>query len=412
MAKNFASLYAGGNDSMAIEQKFFIKEESVRGTLIACTGADYFYTLQGGSVTFAQALNPSGHRSGRHMNNTIKDKKTCEWSIPTYINIKSGNVQGTGALEAGISLLWEALLGRKTVPGGVVFDSATAPAKTFSLFNCGDVWSEQVRGAFVQQAEISLPGDGQSQITWSGNAKDRFLVGIGKSVVDNTANTVELQAGEARRFPVGALVMIVKSDGTTRSTDTATPRTVTASDTTTDIVTLSGAVLTDADGSGVGAPIYLAYWEPSTISGGIDEPQTGLVGSIAIDEYPSLACVRSATITIANNHELVNYCFGSDSLSGPLFIPGARMQTTVSLEMNLNAAMVEYLNKLSEFIGNSIDLVVGDNTKRHLKIEMPKVIFSIPAISVPESGSIPVTVEGTAYQTALDAADEITVSYL
>lgn len=410
MSKNFASIYAGGNDSTAVDQMFFIKEETTRGTLIACTGADYFYTLQGGSVTFAQALAPSGHRSGRHMQNTVKEKKTCEWSIPTYINIDSDAVQGTAELEAGISLLWESLLGRKTVPAGVLFDAVTAPAKTFSLFHIGDAWSEQVRGGFVQQGEISLPGDGQSQITWSGNAKDRFLVGIGKSITANAANEVTLAAGEARRFPVGSLVMIVKSNGTTRSTDTATPRTVTASNTGTDVVTLSGAVLTDADGTV--NPVYLAYWEPSTITSGIDEPQTGLVGTVAIDTFPSAACVRNATITINNNHELVNYCFGADSLSGPLYIPGSKLEVTVSMEMNLNAKMVEYLNKLNTFLGNAIEITVGDLAARYFKVDLPKVIFSIPAISVPESGSIPVTFEGTAYQTALDTGDEITVSYL
>jgi hypothetical protein len=48
---------------------------------------------------------------------------------------------------------------------------------------------------------------------------------------------------------------------------------------------------------------------------------------------------------------------------------------------------------------------------RFLEIDLPKVIFQVPSIDVPETGSIPVSFEGTAYQTALDAADEIVVSY-
>jgi len=42
---------------------------------------------------------------------------------------------------------------------------------------------------------------------------------------------------------------------------------------------------------------------------------------------------------------------------------------------------------------------------------MPRVIFDVPSISVPETGSIQVTLKGMALQSTLDAADEVTVSY-
>jgi hypothetical protein len=67
---------------------------------------------------------------------------------------------------------------------------------------------------------------------------------------------------------------------------------------------------------------------------------------------------------------------------------------------------------LKDFSGEDIEVILGDSTGRHLKIDLPKVIFPIPEIAVPETGSIPVSFTGTANQTALDAADEITLSYL
>jgi hypothetical protein len=45
-------------------------------------------------------------------------------------------------------------------------------------------------------------------------------------------------------------------------------------------------------------------------------------------------------------------------------------------------------------------------------MEVPKAIFPVPEIPVPDTGTIPVTFTGNAYQTTLDAADEVTVSFL
>ena len=39
-------------------------------------------------------------------------------------------------------------------------------------------------------------------------------------------------------------------------------------------------------------------------------------------------------------------------------------------------------------------------------------IFNVPAIPVPDTGSVPVSFEGMALQTALEAADEVTVTYI
>jgi len=83
----------------------------------------------------------------------------------------------------------------------------------------------QARGCFVQGANMTLPGDGEATIEWSGSGKDALYVGrIGKSVTNNTGgNTITLVSGDGAQFKkaIGALVMIVEADGTTRSADTS-----------------------------------------------------------------------------------------------------------------------------------------------------------------------------------------------
>jgi len=411
MSKNYASIYANTGDSSALNQKFYLKEEGTKGVLALPAAADYFYALSGGSLSFSQPINPSPHRSGRHNNNFIKEKKVLEWSLPTMVNIDTSVAAGTTELETALRVLWKSLLGKETVSSGVSYDSSTEPSITFSLFEVGDKWAKQAYGCFVDSCEVSLPGDGQSQLSWSGMGVESYLVGIGKSTVDNDGgNTITLQSGEGKRFPVGARVMIVEADGTTRSADTTAGSARKVTSVTGDVVTVDGSVLADADGSGT--PIYLCYYEPVTTgSEGIDNPQTGLVGTFTSTSIPGNPCVRSASVKIANGHEVVNYCWGTDAASGAIFVPASRLEVDVSIELNLSHDMVEFYNAVQQFEAQDLNFKLGDTGTRHLEIDLPKVVFNVPSIDVGENGSIPVSFEGKAYQSSLDAADELVVSY-
>jgi hypothetical protein len=411
MSKNYASIYSNSGDSSALNQRFYLKEETIKGTFVLPLSSDYFYALAGGSISFSQPIISSPHRSGRHNNNTIKEKKALEWSLPTMVNIDTAAAQGTSALESALRVLWKSLLGRETIPGEVQYDSATDPSITFSIMEVGDKWAKQAFGCFVDACEISLPGDGQSQLNWSGMGVESYLVGIGKSTLDNNAGqTVTVQSGEGKRFPVGARVMLVEADGSTRSADTVAGSARKVVSVSGDVVTLDGAALADADGSST--PIYLCYFEP-VLAGteGIDNPQTGLQGTFTSSSIPGNPCIRSATISVANGHEIVNYCWGTDTASGSIFVPASRLEVSVSIELNLNHELVEFYNAVQSFEAQDLNFKLGDTALRFLEIDLPRVVFQVPSIDVPETGSIPVSFEGTAYQSALDAADEIVVSY-
>ena len=86
MAKNFATIYATGNDSSALSQKFFIKEESAKGVLATPTGADFIYH-QGGSVNSTQPIESSPYKSGRHNTSVIAGKYENEWTLSKFWDI-------------------------------------------------------------------------------------------------------------------------------------------------------------------------------------------------------------------------------------------------------------------------------------------------------------------------------------
>ena len=410
MAKNYASIYNSANDSIALEQKFYLKAETTRGEMVFPVGTDHFLSIPGGTITFEQAFESNMQRSGRHHTSLIKKKKTTNWSLSTYFNIDTTlGAAGAAEIDPALRVLWTSLLGREQVPGGLVYDAADAPNITFTLLEVGDKWARQSPGAFAMGGNVQLPGDGEATIEWTGNAKTAYFIGMGKTVTDNSAgNTITLEAGQGERFQVGGAIMAIEADGVTRSADTpdGTPRKITGI--VGDVLTVDGAPFADLDGSL--ADIYITYYEPENPVA-IDNSVTGLIGSVSIAGLTN-QCVRSFGMNIQNNHELREDCYGSDGLAGTLFVPGDRLTVETNMTLNMNHAIAGFFNRRVAFETENITAILGDSAGRHFKAELPKVQFNVPGFSVPDTGSIPVEFSGTAFQTALDAADEITASYL
>lgn len=411
MAKNYANIYNSTNDSISLEQRFYIKEEVTRGTMVYPATTDFFFTLPGGAINFEAPFESSMQRSGRHHSTSIEQKNSTAWNFSTYFNIDTSVAAGVTEIDPAMRVLWKSLLGNEDTTTGIVYDASEDPDITFTLMEVGDKWSRQTVGAFVNSNNLQLPGDGQATCEWAGNSGESYLIGIGKSEAANTGNDIVVGSGESWRFEVGGAVMVVKDDGTTRSTDTpdGSPRLITAINNGTDTITLGGAALTDVDGST--NPIYLVYYEPDDASiSAINDIQTGLVGSISLTGLGT-TCFRSLGLNIQNNHELVDYCYGTKNLSGKYFVPGDRLTVELSLSFNLSDEMVEFLHKVKEFQGQVIQAILGDATTRHLQIDIPKGIFNYPGFSLPDTGSIPVEFSGTAFESAFQAEDEITVSF-
>jgi hypothetical protein len=412
MAKNYAALYNNTGVSTALEQRFYIKQETTKAELIAPTDADFFYTLPGGSVEFTQPFESSPHRSGRHHLDKIMKKKECSWSIPTYFNIDTAlGSPGVAEIDPAIRALFLSLCGVEDTTTGIKFTIGT-PDTSFSVFEVGDRMAKQTRGGFVQAATLNFPGDGEANAEWTGNAKDTIYVGMGKSTANNSGgNTVTLVTGDGAQFlkSIGGLVMLIEADGLTRSADTpnGSPRKIT--NVVGDVITLDGSALADADGSGLNAPVYLTYYEPATPTA-INDPQTGLTGSMTISGLSSF-CARNISLTIANDHELINYCYGKDSLSDQLFVPGTRLTAGIEFEANLDKNMFKFFQKLQNFESQVLEIILGSATGRRLDIDIPRAFFEVPAIPYPESGSVPITFSGICYQTVLDAADEISLHF-
>lgn len=412
MAKNFASLYNSGNVSNALESSFFVKEETTRGVLEIPLDADAVRVLAGSSLNLTQAKESSPQRSGRHNDDVTLGKKLTEWSIPAFVNIDTAVAQGVTELDQAMRTLLKSTFGRETTPAAVIYDAATAPDITFTVMENGDIMAKQSAGCFVNSMSLDAPGDGTAQYEFAGQGKDTVYAGICKTeVVNDAGNDITVLAADKDKIEAGALVMLIKADGVTRSADTpnGSPRRVTSVDATGLIITVDGAVLADADGSG--ADLFLAYYEPETPTS-IKGIQTGLVGSITIDNIPNLGCVRSFNLSIENNHTIFDDCYGESGLGGSLFAPGGRFDVSVEMELLLDAGKVGYLINKKQFTSDDITFILGDASTRHVWINMPKVIFDLPEVPTPDDGVVPINLNGgMAFETDYLLGDEISYQY-
>jgi len=411
MAKNFATIYNDTGDSSAQIQSFFIKEETVRGTFAVPVGTDFLFTLSGGSTNFSQPKFSSPHRSGRSHLGVIREKTETSFSIPTYFNIDT-TLGAAAAAEVDLAYRWlhKSLFGTEDLAAGALYSAGT-PDTTATILENGDKFSKQTVGCFIDSATMEFPGDGQANSTWEGMAKTSNLIGVAKATaVDHGgANTIILTAGEGVRMRVGGVIMLIEADGLTRSADTpdGAPRNITSL--TGDTIIVDGAVLADANGT---PGLYCCYYEPENIVG-TNDPQVGLEGSLTFAGFSGLGCFRSASLSFSNNHTMKDNCYGEEGLGGALFTPGGRFDISLSAEINMNHELLGFLNTIrDDDAGQDIQLILGDATTRHLQIDMDRVIFSIPEVSIPESGDIPVTLESAAIvQSAIDAQDEIQLHY-
>lgn len=423
MAKNFASIYAQG-DSIGLEQKIFCKAETTKGTMVAPAGTDFIYTLSGTGGSLMQPLESSPSRSGRHHTSVIQGKEETTFSIVSLFNVDTSvDPWAVTMIDPALRVLMKNLLGAETVGANLQYDTSTPPADSFTMLENGDVQGKQFVGAFLDTAELSFPGDGNAQWTMGGFAKTMYRMGVAKFTTDQNfattaASTITLDTpAEAKRFEVGGMFMIITNaaGGATRSADTpsGTPLKISAINETTGVLTITdmaGAAveLLDADADGT-TGFYVCYYEPTSPTA-INNPLTGLTGSVTFGSGLTKDCIRSVGLSINNAHEAQNYCFGKSGLSDVLYTAGGRMTATLTVEMNLDHELVGYLNDLKDIVDETITLNLGDSTGRYFQL-VAKVKFPIPEIPIPDTGSVVVTFESPCYQSAIDQSDELVLYF-
>jgi hypothetical protein len=376
------------------------------GTEAAGTaGGDYLWMTRA-TLNVGQPVKASEHRSGRQPSSFIKEKKVADGEIETYINVA---LSGDPSIDTAASLLLEAVLGKKTTVGSVDeirFDSTQAPSKYFSIVQGNNSFGRFFNGGYAKKLTISLPGSGEAKMMFGLKARDGKYASIAQvnGAVSGSANVV-VNTGESKRFEVGARVMLVDDDGRTVVAGQDGSITVSSRTDGSHTVALSGSVSVDDNG-------YLVPWLPHVFDqSGTDNPITGLQGSVSFDGgSTTVEEIRSVEITFDHNVTDLDQHYGSDSNTG--FVVADRAKIDVKVELMVSASQAQKIVQTKEFETFDMKVVLGPAAGLRTEYRLPKVIYSVPAVPIPDSGPVIMTLEGEALQSAAGELDAFTVKYL
>lgn len=363
---------------------------------------DFLLFTQGG-LTFTQPAESNEHRSGRFHSGIVKKKKMVEFDFDTYVNM-SGNAGES--IDTAVQVLWESLLGTKTVNSGVSIDFTQGlPKLFFTAVRVSTIFGEYFTGCYVKGGAMNFPGDGPATMKWTGRGSSSTLSGLSQvNGAVNASASVIVNNGETKRYTVDGYVMVVSPDGRTIVAGADGTLKVNAYDDTTHTLTLSTAVTVADDG-------FVVPWDPGAVQQtGRDAIFTDLAGSFKYSQSESGVCMTDISLDIQNEHNDRDNCFGSDHNDG--FVAGNRMTATLSATADLSNDHFAKFVRAREFPGFDPEIVLGNvSSGRYLRIRAPKWIPSVPAIELPQNGTTPVTLEGVLFQSSPGAKDPIVVSF-
>jgi hypothetical protein len=396
---------AGASNDVADTLKLLTTSSPAAVNTAGTNGSDYLF-MQKASFKLGQEIEKSKHRSGRQGASIIKKKKTLEGEIETYVCFDTSG--GSPAIDDPVALLLESALGRKVVSGSEIrFDMAQPSSVYFSALQCNNVFNKKLNGVYAKALTISLPGDGEASMKFSMAGRDSKESSISQaSAAGVSTATWTPNAGEAGRHQVGAVVMIVSDDGRTITAGGDGALTVTATDTVGNTNTLSAAQ-SWPDNS------FLVPWAPNVFapSAGIDNPVTGLEGSVSFDGgSETIEEIRSAEITIDDKKVDLGEYYGADGNRG--FVIGDSAEIMLKVELNISASQYQKVLATKDFGGFDVKIVLGSASGRRLEMRFPKFIPKLAEVEIPDSGTVPVTFEGMALQTVVGALDAVILRYL
>lgn len=372
------------------------------GTEAAGTAGADFLLMTKASMKVAQPFEMSPHKSGRQASSTIKKKISADGDVECLFNLSTGAL----AIDTAVALLLETILGRKTVSGAAItFDAGQAPNKYFTAVQGSNIFGRSFNGGYGKSLTMSFPGDGEAKFTVPVKFRNGLYASIGKinGAVNNSANVI-LENGESPRFDVDARVMVVDADGRTVLYGADGSLKVNSRTDAAHTLVLSGAVTVGDNG-------FVVPFMPHVFDQvAIDNPVTGLQGSVSLDGgSTTIEEIRSAEVVFDPKVEDLDKFYGSSTNMGR--VVSDRAEIKVKVELTMSASQMHRIVQSKEFLALGVKIVLGPADGRRVEITLPKVLFSVPPMELPDSGSVVATLEGVCLQSASGRLDAISIAY-
>lgn len=375
------------------------------GTEAVGTWGGDFLLITKASLKVEQPFEKSEHRSGRQTTNIIKKKKVAEGELELYLNVGTG---GSPTIDTPLSTVLAGLLGKRTDTGSteIKFDASQTPAGYYSIVQGNNAFNRCFNGVYGKSLSIKLPGDGEAKLTIPVKARDGIYAGIAQvNGAVSASTTVIVNNTESKRFDTNARVMVIDPDGRTIVAGADGSLYVASRTDGSHILTMSAAVTVSDDG-------FVVPWLPHTLDQhATDNPVTGLQGTVSFDGgATTVEEIRNVEFTFDPKVEDQDNWFGFDTNKG--FVVGDKADIMVKIEMLVSASQLSRIVQSREFATAAVQVTLGSASGRRYRFDCPQVYFKVPPVEIGANGSVVMSLEGIATQTAAGQLDAFAMRLL
>jgi len=390
----------------------YVNKETSYGTNMHITGTNAMRTLSE-TFTGAEEREPRPDRSGSadHLER-YRGRKSAEFEIQKLI-LPSGSV----TTEPDDTHLWENLFGHVSV-GATSVEYIQATAHTSSLTIRRGIRTgggsglaelqEHIRGAIVNGGEIAWGANGNNglaQVTFRGQGKDYGYTGntsIGSGYLTIPTGAGSMRLSNAKQMTVGSVITLAKDATSTLDTGGGSGILVDTVNYTNNIITFS-ETLTVTTSSG---RVVKSYNPTETTAG---SPLHARIGFLSLNGSTSKIDHLGGTISIEDNRSLLNEEVGYDSASRVL----RNDRRNISFTLDFILKKDEVATLLGDMVANTADNIqinVGDQANKTMKIHMKKAEWDFTSLDVPEQEAVRISMSGRAYGT--NGNDSLRVRFL
>lgn len=359
------------DNSIALSRagKVFVAKETTSGTLEYPDINDLI--IPAGEATIKQAPTYTESKEKKNSRDVIDRfvdmQGAGEWTIPMYA--RPADSAGSKPLGA---VLYESLMGTETVGGSDVVYSQALTKPSFSIFVLKDHSMFFGYGATVGKASASLTTKGPLEVSFSGQFMVMGWAGTSATTAAVAAADTTVSVEDAKSYTVNSKIFLGADTGTSGA-----GYTVTAIDTSTDVVTFTPAAVT-----GCASGDYVTPWEPTGVS---TTPASSVIepcgSSVTIDTVSTP--IKSFSVDITDQPEYL--ADEVTSACAPQEYAEAKRNITGKMDVYFREQDIVYFYDGKNTVKKSITLVAGDTAGNRMKIAMPYSILEVPDITGAEN---------------------------
>jgi len=375
---------------IARKQQIFVTEETTRGTLVAPAAADLIVAAGFAAIGQQPSYTDSPEIvDTRDLLAQFQDRNPAgTWSFPIIVR-----PSGTAGDAPNGDVLYKSLMGTKTVTASTSVAYTPAATKpSFSIWVKKDHTVLFASGATVGKAEITAATTGGLTIAMSGQFMQLGWAGTDALAATAAALDTTITVDDAKKYTVGAMISVGTDDNSGAGYE------VTAVNTTTNVLTVSPAIVT---GASLG----------DTVEGFLP---TGTQTSTPLENRLSSAKIASSTVPIKGMSLTItdDPKYLEDEISSvdyPTEYAEVQRDISGSLDLYFRQDDLDYFSDGLAGNEQAVELDCGDTTGAKIQIAMPTTRLSVPDIQEADptvSLNIPIKALGSS------GGDSISITFL